>query len=302
MGRSGRRCEREISINEPAFSNGAYIAYPTPKPQRRLKASLKIKPTDNRDGVLLYCGETDEGHGDFVSLAIKDRHIEFTFNVGGRASVIRSEKEVRPGEWHVLTASRSLSEGRLIVDGETSFGGTPGNHKALNLLTPLYVGGYDSQNVKINDKVGVHTGFNGCISEINVSGVELDIVESAQDSANVVECSTLNNDVDNNIEYSHENVPSSPQTSYDSRRTGCSSNPCRNNGLCYPLSPTDYKCSCLTGYSGKNCEIEANLCEQRTPCQNGGTCRGNATNYVCSCPLGLSGTTCEQRKKFDPTS
>jgi hypothetical protein len=81
-----------------------------------------------------------------------------------------------------------------------------------------------------------------------VSGVELDIVESAQDSANVVECSTLNNDVDNNIEYSHENVPSSPQTSYDSRRTGCSSNPCRNNGLCYPLSPTDYKCSCLTGY------------------------------------------------------
>jgi hypothetical protein len=298
MGRSGRRCEREISINEPAFSNGAYIAYPTPKPQRRLKASLKIKPTDNRDGVLLYCGETDEGHGDFVSLAIKDRHIEFTFNVGGRASVIRSEKEVRPGEWHVLTASRSLSEGRLIVDGETSFGGTPGNHKALNLLTPLYVGGYDSQNVKINDKVGVHTGFNGCISEINVSGVELDIVESAQDSANVVECSTLNNDVDNNIEYSHENVPSSPQTSYDSRRTGCSSNPCRNNGLCYPLSPTDYKCSCLTGYSGKNCEIEANLCEQRTPCQNGGTCRGNATNYVCSCPLGLSGTTCEQRTQL----
>jgi hypothetical protein len=298
MGRSGRRCEREISINEPAFSNGAYIAYPTPKPQRRLKASLKIKPTDNRDGVLLYCGETDEGHGDFVSLAIKDRHIEFTFNVGGRASVIRSEKEVRPGEWHVLTASRSLSEGRLIVDGETSFGGTPGNHKALNLLTPLYVGGYDSQNVKINDKVGVHTGFNGCISEINVSGVELDIVESAQDSANVVECSTLNNDVDNNIEYSHENVPSSPQTSYDSRRTGCSSNPCRNNGLCYPLSPTDYKCSCLTGYSGKNCEIEANLCEQRTPCQNGGTCRGNATNYACSCPLGLSGTTCEQRTQL----
>lgn len=166
MDRAGRRCEREISITEPAFSNGAYIAYPVPKLQRRFKAAMKIKPTDNRDGILLYCAETDEGHGDFVSLAIKDRHIEFSFNVGGRSVTIRSDKEVRPGEWHVLTATRSLSEGRLIVDGETSFGGTPGNHKTLNLLTRLYVGGYDSENIKVHDKVGVNSGFNGCISEV----------------------------------------------------------------------------------------------------------------------------------------
>ncbi|XP_064212839.1 basement membrane-specific heparan sulfate proteoglycan core protein [Tribolium castaneum] len=297
MGRAGRRCEREISVNEPAFSNGAYIAYPVPKLQRRFKAALKIKPTDNRDGILLYCAETDEGHGDFVSLAIKDRHIEFNFNVGGRPVTIRSEKEVRPGEWHVLTATRSLSEGRLIVDGETTFGTTPGNHKTLNLLTRLYVGGYDSENIKINDKVGVHSGFNGCISEIKMSGLDLDVINSAEDSANVMECSSLDNEVDNNVggfEYVHENTPTTSQP-YNSRRTGCSSNPCKNGGQCYPLSPMDYNCNCLSGFSGKDCEIEMNICEQKIPCQNGGTCSGNATGYECSCPLLFSGKNCELR-------
>lgn len=166
LGRAGRRCEREITINEPAFSNDAYIAYPTPKAQRRLKVSLKVKPNDANDGLLLYSSETDEGHGDFVSLAVKDKHIEFSFHVGGKSTVIRSEEEVVPGEWLLLTASRTLSEGRLIVNGQPTTGSVASNHKALNLLTPLYVGGFDKQNVKIDDKVGVRNGFNGCITEV----------------------------------------------------------------------------------------------------------------------------------------
>lgn len=58
------------------------MAYPTPHPARRLKIALKIKPSDVNDGVLLYCSETDEGHGDFISLAIRDRHLEFRFDAG----------------------------------------------------------------------------------------------------------------------------------------------------------------------------------------------------------------------------
>lgn len=95
MGKAGRRCEREIGIYEPAFSNDAYIAYPTPKPQRRLKVSLKFKPKDVNDGILLYCGESEEGHGDFASLTIKDRHVEFRFDIGNGNSMNDYGKSVR---------------------------------------------------------------------------------------------------------------------------------------------------------------------------------------------------------------
>ena len=43
---------------------------------------MKIKPRDTSDGILLYAAETNEGHGDFMSLAIKDKHLEFRFDNG----------------------------------------------------------------------------------------------------------------------------------------------------------------------------------------------------------------------------
>lgn len=82
LGKTGTRCERDTTIYEPAFSNNAYVAYPTPNPQRRLKMTLKIKPRHLKDGVLLYCGESEEGYGHFTSLAMKDKHLEFRFDVG----------------------------------------------------------------------------------------------------------------------------------------------------------------------------------------------------------------------------
>nr|CAH7733355.1 unnamed protein product [Callosobruchus chinensis] len=165
LGRAGRRCEREITVNEPAFQNDAYIAYPTPKPNRRLKITLKVKPNSHDDGLLLYCGETEEGHGDFVSLAIKDGGVEFRFDAGNGPVVIRHREELQPGKWHALTASRSLSDARLLVDGRTPVvEKLSGNHKTLNLQTSLYVGGYDKHHIKLNNGVQVFRGFDGCIT------------------------------------------------------------------------------------------------------------------------------------------
>lgn len=91
LGKTGNRCERDVHIVEPAFSNNAYVAYPTPNPQRRLKMTLQIKPRHLRDGVLLYCGESEEGYGHFVSLSLKDKHLEFRFDVGSGKLIHASE-------------------------------------------------------------------------------------------------------------------------------------------------------------------------------------------------------------------
>ncbi|KAJ8979364.1 hypothetical protein NQ317_002953 [Molorchus minor] len=297
LGRSGRRCEREITINEPAFQNDAYIAYPTPKPIKRLRVSLKVKPNNFNDGVLLYCSETEEGHGDFFSLAIRDRHLEFIFDAGNGLTVIRHGTELAPGQWHVLTASRTASDGRLVVDGGIpSVGRLAGNHKTLNLQTPLYVGGYDKHHVKINAGVKVNSGFNGCISEITVSGLDINI-QNVTDSSNIEECSEQN-DVDNNIYSPNNNAHENTQTPlYGNSQTGCSSNPCLNHGQCYPLRPNDYQCACAPGYVGKNCEKVQNICDE-LPCQNQGVCKENNTRYTCDCLLGFTGYNCEQRTEL----
>lgn len=82
--------------------------------------------------------------------------------------MIRHNEELVPGQTHLITASRTLSDGRLMVDGgPPSVGRLAGNHKTLNLQTPLYVGGYDKHHVKISDGVKVYSGFNGCISNVS---------------------------------------------------------------------------------------------------------------------------------------
>lgn len=43
---------------------------------------MKVKPTGVEDGILLYSSETEEGHGDFISLAIREKHLEFRFDAG----------------------------------------------------------------------------------------------------------------------------------------------------------------------------------------------------------------------------
>jgi hypothetical protein len=35
FGKQGAHCENDIDISEPAFADGAYVSYPTPKALRR---------------------------------------------------------------------------------------------------------------------------------------------------------------------------------------------------------------------------------------------------------------------------
>lgn len=72
------------------------------------------------------------------------------------------------------------------------------------------------------------------------------MIQNAVDSSNVQDCSSVvqdDNDVDNYID--NERHSSTP---YNHHETGCSSSPCRNDGICMPLSPTQYRCNCINGY------------------------------------------------------
>lgn len=120
------------------------------------------------------------------------------------------------------------------------------------------------------------------------------MISNASDASNVEECSEVT-DIDNNISRGDLAADTNVRPIPYNRQTGCSNNPCLNNGQCYPLTPVDYKCSCLPGFIGRNCEISQDICEHK-PCRNQGICRGNSTHYVCDCVLGHSGANCDQSK------
>lgn len=47
----------------------------------------------------------------------------------------------------------------------------------------------------------------------------------------------------------------------------------------------NYTCNCPLGYTGRNCESLASLCDVN-PCSNGGTCIQGPSGYLCICPPG----------------
>ncbi|KAM7310168.1 basement membrane-specific heparan sulfate proteoglycan core protein isoform X4 [Ixodes scapularis] len=83
FGRTGLRCEREISIVEPAFADDAFVAYPTPNGSlSSLKVNMKIKPRTLDDCLLVYCAQYPDQKGDFTSIGIRNGSVEFRFDTG----------------------------------------------------------------------------------------------------------------------------------------------------------------------------------------------------------------------------
>ena len=72
----------------------------------------------------------------------------------------------------------------------------------------------------------------------------------------------------------------------------CNRNPCANGGTCLGGTAVSYRCVCPASYTGKDCEVEINLCLTLQPCQNRGVCSFTSTGYRCDCPLGYMGRNC----------
>lgn len=96
----------------------------------------------------------------------------------------------------------------------------------------------------------------------------------------------------------------------------CALHPCSNGGSCYDQRNSQnnlvrlngyerYKCFCMRGYSGKNCEVPQYACYSN-PCQNSGTCMDarkfsdvafDSLGFKCICPFGFSGRNCQINTK-----
>ncbi|HVV82388.1 MAG TPA: DNRLRE domain-containing protein [Kofleriaceae bacterium] len=71
----------------------------------------------------------------------------------------------------------------------------------------------------------------------------------------------------------------------------CASNPCQNGGTCTD-GANSYTCSCPAGFTGANCQTNIDDCAAN-PCENGGTCQDGVDSYTCACAPGFTGTNCD---------
>jgi hypothetical protein len=67
----------------------------------------------------------------------------------------------------------------------------------------------------------------------------------------------------------------------------CNTQPCLNGGQCVQTDVSSYQCQCLAGFDGKNCELDARVCQTQQPCGQSPDSRcqsfrlGAALQYIC---------------------
>ncbi|XP_032216637.1 agrin isoform X13 [Mustela erminea] len=183
-------------------------------------------------GLLFYNGQRTDGKGDFVSLALRDRFLEFRYDLGKGAAAIRSKEPVALDTWTRVSLERSGRKGAMRVsDGPRVLGESPKSrkvpHTVLNLKEPLYIGGAPDFS-KLARAAAVSSGFDGVIQLVSLKGRQL-----------------LN----------REHVVRSVEVSSFAHHpcTQASGHPCLHGASCLPREAS-YECLCPGGFSGPHCE------------------------------------------------
>ncbi|NXO13306.1 AGRIN protein, partial [Oriolus oriolus] len=236
MGREGDFCERVTEQDHsmpflPEFNGFSYLelnGLQSFVPDLQNKMSMEVVfLARSPSGMIFYNGQKTDGKGDFVSLALHEGHLEYRYDLGKGAAVLRSKEPVPLNTWISVLLERSGRKGVLRVNnGERVMGESPVPHMVLNLKEPLYVGGAPDFS-KLARAAAISSGFEGAVQRISVQGVP---VLAEQNIRSAMEISPF-------------------------RGHPCTQkpNPCQNGGSCSP-SMEGYECSCQRGFSGAHCE------------------------------------------------
>ncbi|XP_078697736.1 basement membrane-specific heparan sulfate proteoglycan core protein-like isoform X9 [Branchiostoma floridae x Branchiostoma belcheri] len=242
----------------------SYMTFPTLR-EAYLQFDIEVsfKP-ESTEGLILYNGQKNGGAGDFMSLGLSEGYVEFRFDVGSGAAVIRSKNALELGRFHTVVLKRNSRFGSLSVDGLPAANGTSqGNFRGLDLIEPLHVGGVPDY-AAIATASGLKSGFIGCLSRLEISGASVNLASDAINIVGVSDCPT------------------------------CADKPCKNGGTCVEAT-TEYgfRCECPEGYSGRTCEGVGERCYPGA-CGPGGKCNNDPgpTGFTCSCPIGRTGVRC----------
>ncbi|KAJ6656099.1 hypothetical protein lerEdw1_004148 [Lerista edwardsae] len=230
LGKGGESCSEDVDIQYPQFFGYSYITFePLKNSYQTFHITVEFR-AEAEDGLLLYCGENEHGRGDFMSVAIIRRTVQFRFNCGTGIAVISSESKVKLGNWHSVTVFRDGLDGWLRMDNSPPvFGKSQGQYSKITFRTPFYLGGAPTAYWLVRS-AGINHGFQGCVQSLIVNGKIIDMrpwpLGKALSGADVGECSS----------------------------GICDEASCINGGTCTASKADRYICLCPLGFKGRHCE------------------------------------------------
>ncbi|EGT39372.1 hypothetical protein CAEBREN_31560 [Caenorhabditis brenneri] len=150
--------------------------------------AFKFK-TQLPNGVLLWQGQrpTVTQMEDYISVGIVNGHLHFSYELGGGAAHLVSEERVDDGKEHSVRFERKGREGLMKIDNHREVNGrSTGILAMLNVDGNIFVGGVPDI-VRATGGLFAHN-FVGCIADVELNGVRLDLMATAIDGKNVKPC------------------------------------------------------------------------------------------------------------------
>ncbi|KAB1281227.1 Pikachurin, partial [Camelus dromedarius] len=320
LGKGGESCSEDIVIQYPQFFGHSYVTFePLKNSYQAFQITLEFR-AEAEDGLLLYCGESEHGRGDFMSLAIIRRSLQFRMDAyKQRNSVFKMSLDQFTEHWGIRIAGSLLKLEfwnlvSLVCSGilSTPFYSTEdqeitGGHEKRAAISASPDKDLTTGNLRTGEEVArfnCGTGVAIIISETKIKLGGWHTVTLYRDGLNGL--LQLNNGTpvtgQSQGQYSKITfrtplyVGGAPSAYWLVRATGTNRGfqgcvqSLTVNGKRMDLRPWPLG-KALSGADVGECS--SGICDEAS-CINGGTCTASkADSYICLCPLGFRGRHCE---------
>ncbi|XP_026535724.1 protocadherin Fat 3 isoform X5 [Notechis scutatus] len=266
-------CSGHTSLS---FAGNSYIKYRVSENSKNeeFKLGLRLR-TLQSNGIIMYTRANP-----CIILKVVDGKLWFQLDCGGGPGILGiSGRTVNDGSWHSVFLELNRNFTSLSLDDSyVERRKAPLYFQTLSTDSSVYFGAQvQVDNIRsLTDKrsTQVLSGFQGCLDSIILNNNELPLQNKRSSFAEVVGLTELKLGC---VLYPDP----------------CERNPCQNGGTCISVPSGGYQCSCLSQFTGRNCESEVTACFPN-PCHNGGSCDPIGSAFICTCKSGLTGVTCDE--------
>ncbi|XP_074840113.1 protocadherin Fat 3 isoform X2 [Carettochelys insculpta] len=265
-------CSGHTSLS---FAGNSYIKYRVSENSKKeeFKLALRLR-TLQSNGIIMYTRANP-----CIILKVVEGKLWFQLDCGSGPGILGiSGRTVNDGNWHSVFLELNRNFTSLSLDDSyVERRKAPLYFQTLSTDSSVYFGAQvQVDNVRsLTDKrtTQVLSGFQGCLDSVVLNNNELPLQNKRSSFAEVVGLTEL-------------------KLGCVLYPDACERNPCQNGGSCTTLPSGGYQCSCVSQFTGRNCESEITACFPN-PCRNGGSCDPIGNTFICNCRNGLTGVTCE---------